>query len=655
MIKTLKQTISEMYNWIKEKVIKFKKWIIALIFGSVILASSLPAEIPIEYVTAPENNTYKIGVKNFQDEFKENIIDDKPLQYKLDDKYISFKPTEMKWDNVVLTTAKSSIKDDKKYSSIFGRGIDLKMKTGERVWSKIISIDKLNNLGKIPDGTEFLEIEYEVDTNFIINGWNKKDIIEITETTRLGDYSYIEPAYSWDSYNETICKEKEICEDICDIDCVSDLDGCDVCECNTEEVCETYNNKVQIKSYFKNKDDKLIYTKQIPVEWIKTAQFPIRTDADITYGTAKRMSMSNSEHHNIVVLENQFVLCSTVTSSLYCQAATVSGTTITTGTSVYIDTDVETDSTYSQVGACKLGADKFVVVYADDGAGDDGYAEVMTVSGTTITEGNFQEFHSTDVESLDCAQLDTDKYAIFYNNETGGDDDWYVIATVSGTTSSFGTPAEISSTHHYGRRAAQLGTDSAVYCYESVTDACRVCDATGTVFSCGSVAAYDSHTYFTSIGVASLADDYFAVTWHADSSYRYLALGSVSGTTITYGSKGTIDDDCDYSGLNTNGAVAYVDSTHVVTSWQDGADNSYGKSSYTTISGTSISSIGTAEAYTSVDAFTSERDRNQDVALFSANKIVICYVDDTDSDYSNCIIGDIGEAPPEARRMFLIQ
>ncbi len=41
MIKTLKNTIKEIYDWIKDKVIRFKKWLIIFIFGAAVVAAPL--------------------------------------------------------------------------------------------------------------------------------------------------------------------------------------------------------------------------------------------------------------------------------------------------------------------------------------------------------------------------------------------------------------------------------------------------------------------------------------------------------------------------------------------------------------------------------------------------------------------------------------
>ena len=53
MIKTIKQTIKNLYYWIKEKLVKFKKWIIYILIGSAVLAApsvmiDTPVELPVD-------------------------------------------------------------------------------------------------------------------------------------------------------------------------------------------------------------------------------------------------------------------------------------------------------------------------------------------------------------------------------------------------------------------------------------------------------------------------------------------------------------------------------------------------------------------------------------------------------------------------------
>src|SRR3990167_407618 len=93
----------------------------------------------IEKVTAPENNTYQVGVYNYDFNFKENITEAKALEYKLDDKFISFSPVEIRVDGKSFETKRSSVRDfTDRYENVFGSSFDLKMNTSDRVWEKLI-------------------------------------------------------------------------------------------------------------------------------------------------------------------------------------------------------------------------------------------------------------------------------------------------------------------------------------------------------------------------------------------------------------------------------------------------------------------------------------------------------------------------------------
>lgn len=69
-------------------------------------------------------------------------------------------------------------------------------------------------------------------------------------------------------------------------------------------------------------------------------------------------------------------------NGIRARAFSVSGTTITLGTEVI----VETAAQYSGVASAKVASDKIVCIYLDNGAAQY-YARAFTVSGTTITQG----------------------------------------------------------------------------------------------------------------------------------------------------------------------------------------------------------------------------------------------------------------------------
>lgn len=677
----IKQKLQSAWNWTKDKAMRFWAWTkrqwkkiaAVVVVGTALAAPFLIPTYPIEYVTAPENNTYKIGVMNYDAVLASDITADQALKYQLDDKFISFKPVEMRWDNSSFKSIRpQQAKIEKKkyiYENAFGEGIDIDMNFGERIFEKIVKIESLESLGEIPAGAEYLEIEFEVETNFVIDGWNKYDKFEIADTVRLGDFSYIEPANAWDSYKETICENKEICEDTCDDWCVSDLDGCDVCECEIQEVCDTFNNKIQIQSYFQEKNGRLIYVKQIPIDWLQKAQFPVYSDVDITYGTAD--IFTDTQPSNIAITEldtDKLAFCYIDEVGLddgCCIVATVSGTEFTKGSSSCFDTDVCVSASVTPIDVCKLDTDKMAVVYTDDGADDDGFARAVTVSGTTIgTWGTAKEFETTDMETVSCAgMLDTatDKFVACYNDEDDSDTGKCVAMTVSGTTITAGSPVNhLSGTTDYWPRwmvTKPLDTDKFVTCFYSVdTDGghCVVGTIATVTITMGTAADVVANiTVAQVIGVAQLDTDKFVVAYRDDdiSGLGYEKAGTVSTTTITFGTAVNYDT----SNYTAEVAAAKIDTTSFLTVYDD--TDAGGQSNKGTVDWADRS-ITVSETVDNYEAGEISNDwyggiKLNDIAFISTNKLVICFVDDDDSNKGKCIIGDVSVAPPPARRIII--
>ena len=603
---------------------------------------SLGAEVfAIEHITAPENNTYKIGQLNYTAELNTNITADDALKYRLDDKYISFKPLSMKWDEQEVKTIQPKIaevsKDKYLYKDAFGDGIDIDMNFSDRVFQKIVKISSLKDLGSIPKDTKFLEIEFEVNTNMIIDGWNKKDDFEITDTVRLGDYSYIQSAHAWDSYSEKVCNYDEELK---------------------EDICETYNNRVKIKSWFTQRDKKLFYKKQIPVDWLKIAQFPIWTDADVAYGTALEFE-ANSYAFGMRVVKldtDKFAICYEDESTYIgkCIVGSVSGTTITFGSA----------STFSNVtgwtvGACSIDTDKLVVVFADfDYGAGDGYARAVTVTypgGTpTIgTWGDTVEIETGDTEYPACAKLDTDRFVACYNDETNSNTATCVAADVSGTTISPGTPDDIEATDYYPWRGSveQLATDTFVYCFYSF-DAdgtqCVVGTVSGTSFSYGSVLEVNSNTNRAGADVAMISSTKFIVTDNVIPGVGDDIMATactVSSKVITAGTPASIDNTEDE--VIPSPIRLASDDTKVLIAYNDDNDSDKGKSKYTTVDWSDRTFIFGNEEIFEVGAIYN-KSNNIDGQEISSDKVVICFVDAGDSDKGKCIIGDTPSAAPPA-------
>ena len=107
MIKTLKQTISNIYYWIKKKLIQFKKWLILIIFGASVVAAplALPADTALINVQKDYNvSQLKDNYRLEKTAFIMDAVDENAIQAEVGNKSLdSFEPSLMlrKWDDEV--------------------------------------------------------------------------------------------------------------------------------------------------------------------------------------------------------------------------------------------------------------------------------------------------------------------------------------------------------------------------------------------------------------------------------------------------------------------------------------------------------------------------------------------------------------------------
>jgi len=223
-------------------------------------------------------------------------------------------------------------------------------------------------------------------------------------------------------------------------------------------------------------------------------------------------------------------------------------------------------------------AQKIVVAYRDGGDGQKGKAVVGTVSGTTISFGTPVVFHNSSGTKVGDVIYDENaqKIVIFYNSA------YAIVGTVSGTSISFG---------------------SAVQYYSGSSD--------------NPAGVYDPSTQKV-VGFAR----------NTSSSLGYAAVGTISGTSISFGSSVQFGTDP----LYTN-AVYDSNAQKIVICWSDYGTS--GSAVVGTVSGTSIS-FGSATNFTSNTIETTSISYDT-----SSQKIVIVYSDNTNSEYGTAIVGAV--------------
>jgi len=621
---------SDPKGWAKRQ---WKKVIILVTGATIVMAAGGGSPDP-EYITAPENNAYRIGVMNYEYAMAE--YSDEGIQYKDDGKFIELTPSAVYIDGHKVLNANRIQKVGDRYPDLFDAGVDLDLLTKVREWTKLITLNSEEILQYIPQDALTIEIEFEVETDFIIDGWNKEDYFEINDTVRLGDYSYIEPAHAWDSYSE------EICEEICE-------------EGECWEECETLINRIKLTSYLEKRGNKLYYTKVIPVDWLRDALFPVYTDLDVDYGTPSYFTEVGDVAKEIRIWEldiDKFVVFYFRTNSSsqrhwIARVATVSGTsTIDWGD------DIEVVSAYNNSNTkhnsvAKLETDKFVAAWC--GTNGDGFTAIGNVSGTNITMAASLEYETGDVEFIDIVPMSATKFVIAYVDDSDDDKAKAVTCTIDGGDNiGCGNIVVAFANDSKDVSAAKLDTDKFVMTYQQDTgdsDGFSVVgEISGDTTSLGEPELVHGALYTWDTDTIQADIDKFWVLF-AYGGHLYATANTVDSTDIIQGTKVLMG----YYEENNSSGVA-LDDTHLFIVAPDDNDNDYGKSHYTTTTwATKVIEKGAEETFAASALSISSHLRNIDVSLIDSDKIVTCYTDIGDSSTGKCLVGftpSVEEPPP---------
>lgn len=229
------------------------------------------------------------------------------------------------------------------------------------------------------------------------------------------------------------------------------------------------------------------------------------------------------------------------------------------------------------------------------------------------------------------------KIVIAYRDSSNGSYGTSVVGTVSGTSISFGTPVIFNSvSSDYTRVVFDSNASKVVIAYRGAVGRGKAIVGTvsGTSISFGTEAQFESgSTEKVDIAFNSLANK--VVISYADagnSEYGKAIVGTVSGTSISFGSETTFN-----SAVTQETKIAYdSNADKVVIAYKNQGNFSYGTAIVGTVSGTSIS-FGTPVVYLSatVQSISIVYDSN-------AQKVVIAYSDGTNGDYyGRAIVGTV--------------
>jgi hypothetical protein len=264
----------------------------------------------------------------------------------------------------------------------------------------------------------------------------------------------------------------------------------------------------------------------------------------------------------------------------------------------------------------------------------DNTVSVVEGSTTTITQstGSATTFDTRAEFVVATFDSNSNKVVIAYQDFANSNYGTAVVGTVSGTSISFGTPVVFKSGHS-SRLAITFDSNSnkvviTVMSYPSALGI--VGTVSGTSISFGSGTAYNGNTGDSSATFDSNSNKVVIafMDYSGYPTYGKAIVGTVSGTSISFGSKTTFHSN------NTLEVNATFDSSSnkVVVSWKD--NTNFGRSRVGTVSGTSIS-FGTEVGFSSTTTFSI-------ASTFDSNlgKVVIAYRV-TAADNGRAIVGTV--------------
>ncbi|WP_299256111.1 hypothetical protein, partial [uncultured Aquimarina sp.] len=299
----------------------------------------------------------------------------------------------------------------------------------------------------------------------------------------------------------------------------------------------------------------------------------------ITPGTATIFTGTNFllEPSAVALSATQFVIAyrsSTSGTPGEAIVGTLSGNSISFGSSTSFATTV--NATHTAIS--KISATQFIIAFEDErGASDIGEMRIGTVSGSAISFGSSFDFATGDTDALEMIALSGTSHIVVYRDVEDSNKGKAKVVTVSGATLSFGAELEFLSDATVWTGLDALSSNTFVVGYQTITTGVEggaiVGSVSGTTITFGSANIFETNC--VQVDIVAISADKFVVAYDDnDDGNGYVQVGSISGTTITgYGTRQQIT-------TNINGirvAPSTADKFIIMYTPSSGTDPTYAK------------------------------------------------------------------------------
>ena len=285
----------------------------------------------------------------------------------------------------------------------------------------------------------------------------------------------------------------------------------------------------------------------------------------ITYGTPVEFANGPSDGQPNTIMASydanaqKILLTWGTNNNNYARVITVSGTSVTMG-SIQQAAMLGTNNFVSQTALVyDSNSQKHVFVYNTSGS-DASFARVLTISGTSVTRGS-----DTRVDSAITSQennsivYDSNAQKVVVTYTTNSGNAKAVVGTVSGTSISFGTAVDVTTTGATKTTAVYDSVNQKVVFLWRYNSGGQGAARVGTIS--GTSLTFGTETIFETDNINIVNDGpmdwaaYDVTSKKVYAVYRnntatndpaYLAVGTVSGTDITFGTTTAINNYISY-------------------------------------------------------------------------------------------------------------
>ena len=368
------------------------------------------------------------------------------------------------------------------------------------------------------------------------------------------------------------------------------------------------------------------------VSEVKSANLPASAGSPVVFesATTQKMSVIFDSNSNKVVIAYQDGGNSNYSTAI---VGTVSGTSISFGSPTVFESAT---SNFNISGTFDSNSNKVVIAYQDSGNSSYGTAIVGTVSGTSISFGSAAVFESANINTVSTTfDSNSNKVVIAYRDTANSNYSTAIVGTVSGTSISFGSATVFeSAVSNYKSAIFDSSSNKVVIAYQDVGNSSYgtaiVGTVSGTSISFGSAVVFESasSTYISATFDSSNNKAVIAYSDGGNSSYGTAIIGTVSGTSISFGTPVVFES----ASADTTSTTFDSNTNKVNIAYRDIDNSYYGTTIVGTVSGTSIS-FGSPIVFESAlsNSMSSTFDSNN-------NKVVVGYSDGGNSNYGTAFI-----------------